>query len=501
MAGPQKLISLCMIVKNEERFLPGCLDSVAGIVDEIIIVDTGSTDSTAAIAESYGAVVIPFIWENDFAKARNAGVERASGEWILFLDADEQLDMTTRVQLLEFAREKELSALLLQIWNVVGEDEAQGATIHPVLRMFRSDAKHRFEGRIHEQIAASILREKPGARFHLTDVIIHHYGYRNQVIAEKNKLQRNMDLLELAIKEEPDNGFHRYNIGVEYLRTGQPALALEAFRKAKQVEGFRQLSYSHLVVKYESLSLQMLGRWAEALDIAVEGTLMFSDYPDIWHYKALCCAHNGQLQDAYKAAEKVLELGSSPPQYHTEDGMGTYRTAYLLGRICESLQDEQGVIRAYVTALRHKPGLMPPLFRLCRYFRAAGQAKRLPSLLSTRIVCPSEAAVLKLAAVMIASGCEAAAPEWVEWQAGLQKDSGLRQTLLERAQHMQQGDYTGLPFMGEEESWEQRATSVAESWRTRADELLERVLLDSKTKMEKKAVMAIRLLLPGSEGW
>jgi glycosyltransferase involved in cell wall biosynthesis len=278
MAEQQKRISLCMIVKNEEKYLSGCLDSVQGIADEIIIVDTGSTDETIAIAERYGAIVIRSEWEHDFAKARNRGVERASGEWILFLDADEQLDEATKPQLLEYVRHADLSALLLQIRNQIGPENDQGSTIHPVLRMFRNDFGHRFEGRIHEQISFSILRRNPSARFHLTDVIIHHYGYRTQVVAEKNKLQRNMELLELALAEEPDNTFHRYNIGVEYLRNNRAADALEAFRIAKRSAGFKQLSYAHLVFKYESLSLQLLGRWEEAGAAAREGVAIFPDY-------------------------------------------------------------------------------------------------------------------------------------------------------------------------------------------------------------------------------
>src|ERR1700685_3183949 len=88
-----KMLSLCMMVRNEERDLPRCLDSVRALAGEIIVVDTGSTDATPAIAASYGAQVIPFDFTKvDFAAARNAGIAQARGEWILILDADESLD-------------------------------------------------------------------------------------------------------------------------------------------------------------------------------------------------------------------------------------------------------------------------------------------------------------------------------------------------------------------------------------------------------------------------
>ena len=92
-------ISLCMIVKDEEEMLPRCLESVRGAVDEIIVVDTGSSDRSVDIAREYGASVVEFAWCEDFAAARNAGLERASGDWILFLDADEALEATARKQI------------------------------------------------------------------------------------------------------------------------------------------------------------------------------------------------------------------------------------------------------------------------------------------------------------------------------------------------------------------------------------------------------------------
>ncbi|GLX70070.1 tetratricopeptide repeat-containing glycosyltransferase family 2 protein [Paenibacillus glycanilyticus] len=502
MAERRKRISLCMIVKNEEKHLPGCLDSVQGIAEEIIIVDTGSTDGTIAIAERYGAVVIRSGWERDFAKARNLGVERASGDWILFLDADEQLDAATKSQLLDYARHDELSALLLQIRNQIGPEHDQGSTIHPVLRMFRNDPAHRFEGRIHEQISFSILRKNPSARFHLTDVVIHHYGYRTQVVAEKNKLQRNMELLELALAEEPDNTFHRYNIGVEYLRNNRAAEALEAFRIARRSDGFAQLSYAHLVLKYESLSLQLLGRWEEAAAAAREGSEVFPDYTDLWHYIALCSASTGRFLAALEAAEKALEIGAAAARYHTEDGMGTFRTAYLQGRIYEALHDEQGVIQAYMTTLRFKPSLLPPLFRLCKYFRTAGRASELAAVMARRISCPDEAAMLKLAGVMVASGCPDSAIAYLEWQAELYKEPSLRSSLAAHAIAVREGDYGRLPFAGilsEEEA--EDTLSAAVHWRGRAEYFLERAQQQKKRSAREQAIQNVRLLLPGYEGW
>nr|WP_253944699.1 glycosyltransferase [Paenibacillus sp. NEAU-GSW1] len=499
-----------MIVKDEEAFLPACLDSVQGIADEIIIVDTGSSDKTVAIAESRNAVIVNYAWDHDFAKARNAGLELAQGEWILFLDADEQLDAATKEQLLEHARNPELSALLLQIRNVVGDGEGQGATIHPVLRMFRNDRRIRFEGRIHEQIAAAVLRVYPGAAFFLTEAVIRHYGYRPQVIEAKSKLKRNMDLLKRAIAEDPGNGFHRYNIGVEHLRAGNPAEALEAFRLARKAVDFETLNYAHLVIKYESLSLQMMGRWQEAEAVAAEGAARYPAYTDMWHYRSLALAELGRLHEARAAAEQAIRLGVSPPDFHTEDGLGTFRTAYLLGRLCEALQDDQSVLQAYVLALQLKSSLLPPLFRLCAYFRASGQEELLTAALAARLHCPDEGAIVKLAGVMAASGCHDAALSWLARHASAAADDSLRLSLSERLKRLQEGDSGGLPFAEQWQAAREGSASGADGlemppaageWRSRADRWLEKEQLERRSAIEKRAVTAIRLYFPLYEGW
>ncbi|MFF2481212.1 glycosyltransferase [Paenibacillus sp. NPDC058071] len=492
-----KRVSLCMIVKDEEDYLAACLDSVQGFADEVIIVDTGSKDRTVEIASVYGARVISKAWEQDFSKARNAGLERAEGEWILFLDADERLMEGAPEELQKYMGDPGISAMLLQIRNVVGNGESQGETVHPVLRMFRNNPQHRFEGRIHEQIAAAIVRNNPHARFHMTEAVIHHVGYKQEVVLSKKKEMRNIELLKMAIAEEPDNGFHRYNIGVEHLRLGEPEAALAAFRLSRQMPDFDQLNYAHLVIKYEALSLQLLSRWEEAASISEEGVQRYADYTDMWHYLALCSAYCGRLKKAQDAAERAIAIGTAPLGYHTEAGMGTYRTAYLLGKIFEALQDAQGAIRSYVEALRHQPDLLPPLFRMCVYMKASGQGAKLPQLLATRLQCTDAAAALKLSAVLALSGCEQESYAWTKLQASLQKEEQTKRELLHASELLRNGDWSGLPLLASSKEKD----TVSAVWRKRADLFLAQSQQARRTEIEKKALTAVRLLLPGNDGW
>lgn len=152
-------LSLCMIVRNEERNLQSCLDSVRPIADEIVIVDTGSTDSTQYIAAHNGAKVIPFDFERvDFAAARNQALARATGDWILVLDADETLDRGS------FAIPPDDAGYYVERHNLANIDYA--------VRLFPNRPGYRYRGRVHETVDASILAA--GGRLRRSNIRIHH---------------------------------------------------------------------------------------------------------------------------------------------------------------------------------------------------------------------------------------------------------------------------------------------------------------------------------------
>ncbi|EFM09178.1 glycosyl transferase family 2 [Paenibacillus curdlanolyticus YK9] len=416
MAAHTKLISLCMIVKNEAACIARCLRSAIGTADEFIVVDTGSTDETIAIARSFGAKIIEAEWRGDFAAARNVGLEQATGEWILFLDADEELSAGAAQELRTLVQSQASPGILLPIWNLLGEEE-ETATINPVLRLFRNDPRHRFEGRIHEQIAASILRAAPDAQLRLGETVIRHYGYRPSTVAEKDKIERNTRLLLQAIEEEPEQPFHRFNLGVEYLRAGRPAEALASFRSAKGAASFERLSYAHLVFKYEVRSLQTLGAWQEAAAAAREGAKLFADYADLWHCLAESLCSAGRWREAISGACSALRAGPPTGVYHTEDGMGAHRTAFLLGSLYERGGRVDAAVHWYVESVRMKPSLLPPLLRLCRLLRVNGRGDELPALLERRFAFSTEEGSLKIASLLLDSRCYAEAVQWLRQRA------------------------------------------------------------------------------------
>ncbi|MET1172128.1 tetratricopeptide repeat-containing glycosyltransferase family 2 protein [Paenibacillus amylolyticus] len=401
-------ISLCMIVKDEEELLPHCLASVQGAVDEIIVVDTGSSDRSAEIAQQYGALVVGFEWCEDFAAARNAGLERASGDWILFLDADEALDRVAREQIRSWTSVSGCDGLFLNIHNYTGTGQ-QGVTVNPVLRLFRNAPEHRFEGRIHEQIAAAICRRNPEAAFHVTDMVIHHYGYQTAIVERKDKVNRNVRLLQQAVEEEPNQPFHHYNLGVEYLRVGEAERALETFGVARMGIDPAVTSYAHLLFKYEIRCLQHLNRWQEALDRIDAALELFPEYTDLMHHRGVCADALGDADRAEYSLREAVRMGPPPPIYHTEEGIGTYQTWYTLGRLLEGRADLEGAVDAYVEAVRAKSSLLPPLYRIFRIMRVSGQEHQIPELVRERFALSSEEATHKVLGILEQSRCYDAA--------------------------------------------------------------------------------------------
>ncbi|WP_161556909.1 tetratricopeptide repeat-containing glycosyltransferase family 2 protein [Paenibacillus amylolyticus] len=435
-------ISLCMIVKDEEEMLPRCLESVQGAVDEIIVVDTGSSDRSVAIAREYGASVVEFAWCDDFAAARNAGLKRASGDWILFLDADEALEATAREQIRSWTEVSGCDGLFLNIHNYTGSGQ-QGATVNPVLRLFRNHPEHRFKGRIHEQIAAAICERNPEAAFHITDMVIHHYGYQTVVVERKDKVNRNVRLLQQAVVEEPDQPFHHYNLGVEYLRVGEAEQALDSFGKARKMIDPAVTSYAHLLLKYEVRCLEHLQRWQEALELVDAALELFPEYTDLMHHRAVCADALGEPEAAEIWLRKAIRQGPPPAIFHTEEGMGTYQTWYLLGRLLEGKADLEGAVDAYVETVRAKSSLVPPLYRLFRIMRVSGQEGQIPAVIESRFAMSSEEALSKVLGILEQCHCYDAALELlVELPSGSSGEQREKRSVAEAVLHVQRGDWS-----------------------------------------------------------
>ena len=235
---PQKPagVSLCMIVKNEEKFLPQALASVKDYVDEIVIADTGSTDRTIEIARSYGATVIERPWRNDFSWARNESLALATRRWILFMDADEELTEDSRPALLAIKHiPAYLTAMYTRIINKTDDYRGSGDVSHHVIRIFPNDDRIRFYGPIHEYPGLDGTSESIEAVG--SSVTLIHHGYVNTVVAERNKGQRNLEILLAATQSDSENAYHWYNLGTTAYLNRDYDLALRSLEKMLELVG------------------------------------------------------------------------------------------------------------------------------------------------------------------------------------------------------------------------------------------------------------------------
>lgn len=180
-----------MIVKNEEKYLRDCFVSVKDAVDEIILVDTGSTDGTIKIAEEFGAKIYSFPWVNDFSAARNFALGKSTGDWVLYLDADERLDHHSISEIKKIMENKALLACYCTITSYDSEGSRDNSIRYP--RFFANSPEIKFTGKVHEQIEPSLTQNK----YHLanSNILIHHIGYNVSKEEKNKKAKRNLSLL------------------------------------------------------------------------------------------------------------------------------------------------------------------------------------------------------------------------------------------------------------------------------------------------------------------
>jgi len=233
-----------MIVRDEEDNLPRCLDSVKDIVDEIIIVDTGSEDRTVEIAESYGAKIYHHPWEGSFSGSRNHSLEYATGKWILILDADETIPREEHSKiraLLENSTHDGYYFLNLQLSDSAGAVAAQ----HYNLRLFKNGLGVRYEGRVHNQ---PNLDED---RISCTDIRLLHYGYVKGYAKKQQKYERSAALLKRELQLDPEAHHYRFHLGSLYHLMGKHDEAREHLLiAAEKNENLKYRAKSYLILGY-----------------------------------------------------------------------------------------------------------------------------------------------------------------------------------------------------------------------------------------------------------
>jgi tetratricopeptide (TPR) repeat protein len=328
-------LSLCMIVKDEAEMLPKCLAAAAPAVDEIIVVDTGSTDRTIEIARGFGAKVIEQPWTGSFSDARNTSFEAATSDWIIYLDADEVLveDDVRRLKALTARVWRE--AFYLVETNYTGDLGDGGAITNSALRVFRNRPQYRFVGRLHEQIAHALPIYATG-RIEQSSVRIDHYGYLGAVRDAKEKSRRNLELLKAQQAESAPSAFLHFNLGTEFAALGDHLAALPEFERAwdlVRAGGEEGNDFVPALVQRLVTALRAVGRPQEAITRAQDGLARFPGFTDLVFAQAEASLALGAEEAAIAYWERCIEMGDAPARYAASIGAGTHRPRIALAEL------------------------------------------------------------------------------------------------------------------------------------------------------------------------
>lgn len=310
-------LSVCIISKNEEKNIAKCINSVKDLAFEVILADTGSTDRTVEIAETLGAKVVHHKWNNDFSAARNASIDKATGDWILFLDCDEELPKEEGLKLKAIIDEdennKKYDGLYLRLVNII-----QGVRVSDaiVLRAFKNRPEYRFRGKMHEQIITSIQELKGIDSIGATPVEIFHYGYDPEVSDTDKKSKRNLDIL-LSYEEKDKDGYYYYVLGNEYARTDSYQEALDIYNKALNKTNAKMYSY----IYYPYLVMNIIKiyyvqkRYQDCVK-AIDGfKATLPNFKDMYFIECLAYIEMAKLSKAREALDKYLNCPPGSYEY------------------------------------------------------------------------------------------------------------------------------------------------------------------------------------------
>jgi tetratricopeptide (TPR) repeat protein len=342
-------ISACLIVKNEERFIERCLESIKDFVDEIVVVDTGSTDRTKEIASRFNARVFDYKWEDDFSKARNFSLDKAKYDWILSIDADESIskeDMKKTREIIDLNEAEGYYFTWRDYTNEQGVlgwksslndryDESKialGFTENKVIRFFKNG--YYFEGKIHETVENSI--RKAGGKIFLSDVVIHHYGNvrsKEEIIEKKEKY---IELLKDKVEkgsEEKEKYYVLYELAREQIVKGD-------FEEAKK----NLLLSLELNPSFESLSmlgaLMIKEKQYDNAEIYLKRALLIEPLNfDVHSNLGILYSERKEYLKAIKKFERALEL-------NPRSADGFYNLAIAYSRIGKNKKAQECLEKA-----------------------------------------------------------------------------------------------------------------------------------------------------------
>lgn len=339
------MISICIIVKNNEDSLRECLKRLLPYKYEIIVVDTGSTDNTKAVALEFTDRVFEYEWCDDFSKARNFAISKSSCEYILMVDSDEYITDIKKKDLEELIRLYPQDVGRLERNN---EFYAEGEFFigkERINRLFNKNV-HCYQGRIHEQVIAI-----NGDDYNTYNIPVYmdHHGYRGSEQERNKKAQRNIRLLEISLQIDGEDPYTYYQLGKGYYMKKDYGTSILNFEKALEYDINAKLVYVHDLVETYGYALINAKQYKKALQL--EGVYDdFKDSADFVFLMGLIYMNNALFDEAIQEFEKATQYNKCKIQ-----GVNSYLAFYNIGVIKECLNDKRNALYYYNKCGEYEP--------------------------------------------------------------------------------------------------------------------------------------------------
>jgi len=349
-----------MIVKNEERFLAQCLESAKDAVDEIVVVDTGSTDRTMEIAKSYGAAVIERLWRDDFAWARNQALEAATKRWILILDADEELMPESKPALAQLKGvPAEHTALWARIYNKADDYRGTGAMSHALVRVFPNAEEIRYSGLIHE--FPTIGGDRNGLRAVNSPVGIVHHGYVKEIVHQREKGARNLAIVRAAAEKDPHEPFHWFNLGTTAFLVDDFETARDALERMHEMVGNEKRGFmpNGLAVLAETYC-DKLGEPEKGEAVARDALEISPHYANAHFQLGKALVAQGRFDEAREAYLAAIDDGNyATQQFVIDDQVYIWKAHSEMGSSYVLQKDDERAVEWFEKGLKNSPNAEP----------------------------------------------------------------------------------------------------------------------------------------------
>ncbi len=339
-------LSLCMIVKNEEGVLAQCLESVKALVDEIVIVDTGSQDRTKEIARVFGARVYDFPWNGDFSEARNLSLDKAEGDWILVLDADEVIAEKDHRVIREFIQRGKRKAYQMTTRNYMNrivtgwrqntgeypEERGSGWMPSVKTRLFPNDKRLRFENPIHELIDYAV--ERAGYKIKICPVPVHHYGKLNEKKTE-DKFQLYYELGKKKLEGSDNKPKALYELAIQASEMGRLDEAVQLWEELIKLKP----EFGHAYVSLSRVYCE-LKRFDEAKEMAVKAVRLVPQMKEAYYALGLGQFYLGEFDEAMKNLQSAVKIDPDFP------------LPFALLALCQVLKGDKEGAKEYIEKVR-----------------------------------------------------------------------------------------------------------------------------------------------------